>query len=100
MPIHDNISVSKIDFGWPCIRFVYRADSFSSLTPLSCSLADDEKLWTLSLAVASYISLYAVEWNKFMAADLVYMLPTLILFFTCQKYFMQGLGSLTSAGLK
>ena len=60
----------------------------------------DEKLWTLSLAVASYISLYAVEWNKFMAADLVYMLPTLILFFTCQKYFMQGLGSLTSAGLK
>lgn len=62
-------------------------------------LMDGEK-WTLSLAVASYISLYAVEWNKFMAADLIYMIPSLIIFFACQKYFMQGMGSLTTAGLK
>lgn len=62
-------------------------------------LIDADK-WTLSLAVASYASLYAVEWNKFMAADLIYMLPSLIIFFVCQKYFMQGLGSLTNAGLK
>ncbi len=60
----------------------------------------DGKKWTLSLAVASYSTLYAVEWNKFMATDLVYMLPTLILFFVAQKYFMQGLGSLTTSGLK
>jgi len=68
------------------------------LSPL-IYLIDGEK-WTLSLAVASYSTLYAVEWNKFMATDLVYMLPTLILFFCAQKYFMQGLGSLTTAGLK
>lgn len=60
----------------------------------------DDKKWTLSLAVASFASLYAVEWNKFMAADLIYMLPSLILFFACQKYFMQGLGSLTNTGIK
>lgn len=62
-------------------------------------LIDADK-WTLSLAVASYASLYAVEWNKFMAADLIYMLPSLIIFFVCQKYFMQGLGSLTNSGIK
>ena len=34
------------------------------------------------------------------AADVVYMLPILILFFFCQKYFMEGLGSLNSSGVK
>ncbi len=68
------------------------------LSPL-LYLIDSDK-WTLSLAVASYSSLYAVEWNKFMAADLIYMLPSLIIFFVCQKYFMQGLGSLTNTGIK
>ena len=68
------------------------------LSPL-IYLIDGEK-WTLSLAVASYSTLYAVEWNKFMATDLIYMLPSLLLFFCAQKYFMQGLGSLTTAGIK
>ena len=60
---------------------------------------DDDK-WTLSLAVAQYIGEYAVEWNKFMAADIVYMLPMIILFFAAQRYFMKGLGSLNFSGLK
>jgi multiple sugar transport system permease protein len=58
------------------------------------------ELWTLSLAVAQYITLYAVEWNKFMAADILFLLPMLILYFVAQRYYMQGLGSLNSAGLK
>jgi multiple sugar transport system permease protein len=35
-----------------------------------------------------------------MAADLIYILPMLLLFFFGQKFFMQGLGSMNSAGLK
>jgi multiple sugar transport system permease protein len=58
------------------------------------------ELWTLSLAVASYITLYAVEWNKFMAADIVFLLPMLALYFAAQRFYMQGLGSLNAAGLK
>lgn len=60
----------------------------------------DSSKWTLSVAMASFSSAYSTAWNLFMSADLLYMLPLLILFFCCQKYFMQGLGSLNSAALK
>ncbi|MDQ0063689.1 carbohydrate ABC transporter permease [Paenibacillus harenae] len=56
--------------------------------------------WTLSLAMASYKGTYATAWNLFMAADLIYILPMLLLFFFGQKFFMQGLGSVNSASLK
>lgn len=57
--------------------------------------------WTLSLAVARLSSgTYGNEWNLFMAADIVYFLPVLILFFVFQDYFMEGLGSMTASGVK
>ena len=70
------------------------------LTPLLYVISKPEK-WTLSLAVGRMTSsTYGTQWNLFMAADVVYMLPILILFFFCQKYFMEGLGSLNSSGIK
>jgi len=60
----------------------------------------DQKKWTLALAMASYKGTYATAWNLFMAADLIYILPMLLIFFFGQKFFMQGLGSVNSAGLK
>jgi multiple sugar transport system permease protein len=60
----------------------------------------DETKWPLAVAMASYASTWTTQWNYFMAADLLYMLPMLIIFFIGQKYFMQGLGSVNSAGLK
>lgn len=60
----------------------------------------DQSKWTLSVALASYASNWTTQWNYFMAADLIYMLPMIIIFFLGQKYFMQGLGSVNSAGLK
>lgn len=60
-----------------------------------------QEMWTLSLAIGRMSSsTYGIEWNLFMAADLVYLLPILILFFFCQDYFMQGLGSMNNAGVK
>ncbi|MBB6672408.1 carbohydrate ABC transporter permease [Cohnella nanjingensis] len=60
----------------------------------------DQNKWTLSVALASFASNWTTQWNYFMAADLIYMLPMLLIFFLGQKYFMQGLGSVNSAGLK
>jgi multiple sugar transport system permease protein len=60
-------------------------------------LYSNEK-WTLSLGMASFAGTFAgvgnTQWNQFMAANLLYMLPPLLLFFVAQRYFMQGLGSL------
>jgi multiple sugar transport system permease protein len=68
--------------------------------PLIYLLQKPEK-WTLALAVGRMTSsTYGTQWNLFMAADVIYMLPILILFFFCQKYFMQGLGSMNNAGVK
>lgn len=70
------------------------------LTPLLYVISKPEK-WTLSLAVGRMTSsTYGTQWNLFMAADLVYLLPILILFFFCQNYFMEGLGSMNNAGVK
>ena len=60
----------------------------------------DETKWTIPLALQSFTGSYATQWNYFMAADILYMLPILVLFLVAQKYFMQGLGSLNNAGLK
>ena len=57
--------------------------------------------WTLSLAVARLSSgTFGAEWNLYMAADIMYFLPILILFFAFQDYFMEGLGSMTASGVK
>jgi multiple sugar transport system permease protein len=34
------------------------------------------------------------QYNYYMATNLFYMLPPLVLFFLAQRYFMEGLGSL------
>jgi multiple sugar transport system permease protein len=60
----------------------------------------DEAKWTIPLALQSFTGSYATQWNYFMAADILYMAPILVLFLVAQKYFMQGLGSLNNAGLK
>jgi multiple sugar transport system permease protein len=53
--------------------------------------------FTLSLGMASFISQTAgassSQYNYFMAANLLYMLPPLLLFFFAQRYFMEGVGA-------
>lgn len=58
--------------------------------------------YTLSLGMASYMgglhSGASPEYNFYMASNLWYMLPPLLLFFLAQRYFMLGLGSLGMTG--
>ena len=49
----------------------------------------DPSKWTLSLAMATYTGTYATAWNLFMAADLIYILPMLLLLLW-PEVFMQG----------
>ncbi len=80
------------------IIFAFQSSWNDYLQPLIYLM--NPKLWTLSVAMASYIGTYGTPWNLFMAADLIYMLPMVIVFFVAQKYFMQGLGTLNASGLK
>ena len=54
--------------------------------------------FTLSLGMAAFVSDMAggstSQYNYFMATNLLYMLPPLLLFFFAQRYFMEGIGSL------
>ena len=59
--------------------------------------------WPLSVGMASFISPFAgktPDWSYFMATNLLYMLPPLIIFFAAQRYFIQGLGALGSTTQK
>ncbi|WP_405610757.1 carbohydrate ABC transporter permease [Streptomyces sp. NBC_00076] len=53
--------------------------------------------WPLSVGMASFVSGFAGQtpsWNLYMAANLLYMLPPLAVFFVAQRYFIQGLSAL------
>lgn len=54
--------------------------------------------FTLSLGMAGFVSDTAggttSQYNLFMATNLLYMLPPLLLFFFAQRYFMQGIGAI------
>jgi multiple sugar transport system permease protein len=59
--------------------------------------SENEAAWTLSLGLASFRSLYAVQWNLLTAATLLTMLPIVLVFFFAQKAFVQGV---TLTGVK
>ena len=59
--------------------------------------------WPLSVGMASFIYAFAgqtPDWSYYMATNLLYMLPPLIIFFAAQRYFIQGLGALGSTNQK
>lgn len=59
-------------------------------------LNDRAKL-TLSLGLRAFQQQYTAQWNLMMAASIVVIMPTLIIFFVGQRYFIEGI---TFAGIK
>lgn len=63
-----------------------------------------QQKWTLSVGMAAFSGSFAgvstTSWNYFMASNLLYMLPPLIIFFFAQRYFIQGLSALGSTTQK
>lgn len=68
------------------------------LNPLVYLYSSDK--WPLSVGMASFSGSFAgtttTTWNYYMATNLLYMLPPLLIFFFAQRYFMQGLSSLSN----
>lgn len=51
---------------------------------------DDEKMYTLQLGLRTFRGTAGVEWQKFMAASLIVLLPTIIIYAILQRYIIQG----------
>ncbi len=47
-------------------------------------------LYTLSLGLQAFLTSHHVEWNLLMAASMLFSLPTMVLFFVAQRYFIEG----------
>lgn len=60
-------------------------------------LGQNDRLWTLTLALSQFTSRHGTEWNLTMAASLLFMLPVIVLFFLAQKVFVEGV---TLTGVK
>lgn len=58
-------------------------------TPLIYLQSPDR--WTMAIGLQSFKDLYSTSWNLMMAASTVMIAPLLILFFSAQKYFTQGI---------
>lgn len=58
---------------------------------------NDPNQFTLALGLRGFQQQFGTRWNVMMAASLIVMLPTLILFFSFQKYFIEGV---TLTGVK
>ncbi|HEY8455653.1 MAG TPA: carbohydrate ABC transporter permease [Actinopolymorphaceae bacterium] len=62
---------------------------------------NSEEKYTLSIGMANFMGALNEanpQFNYYMASNLLYMLPPLLLFFLAQRYFMTGLGSLVMTG--
>ena len=53
-------------------------------------LADDSK-FTLALGLAVFKSNHPSEWGILMAVSALMLVPTILVFFFCQKYFVEGI---------
>ncbi len=60
-------------------------------------LGNNQKLWTLTIALSEFQSRHGVEWNLTMAASVLFMLPVIVLFFLAQRAFVEGV---TLTGVK
>ena len=58
---------------------------------------NDPDKYTLAVGLAQFKGTFSSQWNYLMAASLVVIIPVIILFFSCQKYFVKGI---TLSGMK
>jgi len=59
--------------------------------------SENENAWPISYALAQFHSARSVDWNLTMAATVLSMIPVILIFFSAQKVFVQGV---TLTGVK
>ena len=75
--------------------FFFLANWNAFIWPLT--ITNDQNLWVVQIAIASFHQQYSGSWNYIMAGSTVVALPTLILFFIFQKQLVE---SIKTSGLK
>lgn len=75
-------------------NFMWRWNDF--IWPLI--VVKDKEMFTLQLALAKFRGEYYVQWNYVMAMGIVSVIPLLIIFIFCQRYFVQGISFTGSKG--
>lgn len=75
--------------------FFFLANWNSFLWPLT--ITQDQDLWMIQVAIASFQTQYAGAWNYIMAAATVAALPTVVLFFIFQRQLVE---SIKTSGFK
>nr|WP_311290455.1 hypothetical protein [Paenibacillus glycanilyticus] len=58
---------------------------------------NSESKYTLALGLQQFKGMYATEWHLMIAAATVVLAPAIIVFFTRQRYFVEGI---TLTGIK
>ena len=58
---------------------------------------DEQQEFTIALALATFVRRVGMQWNEMMAANLVAMLPVLVLYFFAQE---KLIGGIASVGIK
>ncbi len=53
----------------------------------------NENAWTIQLGLQSFQGAHAVDWNLLMAANVMSMIPMLVLFLSAQRYFVRGIAT-------
>ncbi|UTR11538.1 carbohydrate ABC transporter permease [Evansella sp. LMS18] len=51
----------------------------------------DESMYTLQIGLQTFQSQTTTQWNYLMAGSTMVLIPVIILFFVCQKYFIEGM---------
>ena len=75
--------------------FFFLANWNAFIWPLT--ITNDQNLWVVQIAIASFHQQYSSSWNYIMAGSTIVALPTLILFFIFQRQLVE---SIKTSGLK
>jgi len=75
--------------------FFFLANWNAFIWPLT--ITNDQSLWVVQIAIASFRQQYSASWNYIMAGSTIVALPTLFLFFIFQRQLVE---SIKTSGLK
>jgi ABC-type glycerol-3-phosphate transport system permease component len=78
-----------------CVVFVFLGQWNNLLGPLI--YLEKTSQFTVAIGLANYVSRAGTDWNLLMAANLIMMMPSVIIYFFAQK---QLIGGIASVGLK
>jgi multiple sugar transport system permease protein len=54
-------------------------------------VSQKQNMWVLQVAIANFVGRVGTQWNAVMAAGVITIIPTMIIFFILQKYLVEGI---------